>query len=242
MKAYGITDIGKTRAVNQDVYKIAELDENCGVAVVCDGMGGPGGGQIASAIAADVILEKIKESFRKECTEKEIRVLLTKAILAANEAVFNRSVLDEQFKGMGTTAVVALYLQNTVYFASVGDSRAYVIKENKLMQVTKDHSVVQDMLDSGKISKFEARTHPQKNIITKAVGVEPRCAPDFYKASLAENESVMLCTDGLTSYVDENEILFELSLGDPVDEVLSKFVLIANEKGGSDNITVVIIA
>lgn len=242
MKAFGITDIGQVRSVNQDTYAILPLSDEAGLSIVCDGMGGPGGGQIASEMAVRSITQDIKAHYHSPMEADEIKKMIADAVKRANAKVFKKSTTAEELAGMGTTMVLAIYGNGRAIVANIGDSRAYVVNGGSIAQVTKDHSIVQQMLDSGQISKFEARSHPKKNIITRALGVDLVCQADFFEVSLQKNDFLILCSDGLSNYVDENELAFELSVCDDPADALKKFVAMANARGGSDNITAVTVA
>ena len=239
MKIVAKTDIGLRRDSNQDSYASGELFGSVVWAVVCDGMGGVEGGSLASQIGVDVISERIKSSYREGMSVNSIRNMLASAITAANIKIYETSKTDIGFEGMGTTVVAVIVADNVVYVAHLGDSRAYVISGNRLNQLTKDHSIVQELVDSGVITKDEAASDPRKNIITRALGVDSDIHIDFAAEDIKDNDIVVLCTDGLTNFVSE-EIICEFAEED-FEEFAQRLVNEANANGGGDNITVVAI-
>lgn len=239
MKIVAKTDIGLRRDSNQDSYASGELFGSVVWAVVCDGMGGVEGGSLASQIGVDVISERIKSSYREGMSVNSIRNMLASAITAANIKIYETSKTDIGFEGMGTTVVAVIVADNVVYVAHLGDSRAYVISGNNLNQLTKDHSIVQELVDSGVITKDEAASDPRKNIITRALGVDSDIHIDFAAEDIKDNDIVVLCTDGLTNFVSE-ETICEFAEED-FEEFAQRLVNEANANGGGDNITVVAI-
>ena len=239
MKITGSSDVGKKRSRNEDCFCFGECAENVYYAVVCDGMGGVSGGQIASGTACDIVEDKIKKCYNKQMTERSLENLLLSSITTANVSVFDRAVIDSDLKGMGTTIVSAISKDNNVCIAHVGDSRAYYITEDKITQITKDHSLVQQMFDNGQITKAEFDNHPNKNIITRALGVGEEIEIDFDSVTLAEDEALLICTDGLSGLLNDEE-LFEIYKLVPFDKLAEVYIRAANERGGKDNITVVV--
>lgn len=238
MKISAKSDKGIIRTNNQDSYAAGELPNNVAWAVVCDGMGGVAGGNVASATAVKLISEKIATCYHAGMSDGSIKNLLIAAIESANAQVFDAAKENEALFGMGTTVVAAIVNADRVYVASVGDSRVYIIS-NSMFQVTNDHSVVQNMVDNGEITKEEARFHPKKNVITRALGVDESTRADFFQEEIdKDNDMVLLCTDGLTNYVDENSI-YSIAKTSNIYEVADNLVKAANENGGGDNITVV---
>lgn len=226
MKMYGATDIGLVRETNQDNFYI---DTEGKWAVVADGMGGHNGGETASAMA----VEEIKKSMAQGVGLKE-------SIANANAVVYKKSVDSPELMGMGTTVVLCEVLGGRVNIAHVGDSRAYLYKDHKLKQITCDHSIVQQLIDSGTITSEQARFHPQRNLITRAVGTEKNILVDYNTLDFGENDCILICSDGLSSYVDEKDIL-DILENTKSREAVDKLIDAANESGGKDNITVVLI-
>lgn len=239
MKIAAKSDIGKVRKSNQDAYATGELPDGVAWAVVCDGMGGAAGGNIASGTAVKTISEKITSAYRGSMRSKSIQNMLVSAISAANISVFDLAQANPKLAGMGTTVVCALVADGVAYIAHAGDSRAYLL-HNGLLQLTRDHSVVQEMIDSGKITEEQAKQHPNKNIITRALGVLPEVRVDFDEYPLEKGDVLLLCTDGLTNFA-ENEEIFALSNTHGEKDLPELLVERALENGGGDNVTVVTI-
>lgn len=240
MQVSSRSDTGLVRKQNQDNCKTGIFDEKTVWAVVCDGMGGANGGSTASTTAVDKISEYITLNYQPDFGEYEIKQLLADASSIANNAIFELSSRVDELSGMGTTLVAVMAREDKLYIMHAGDSRACLITEGSLIQLTQDHSIVQEMVNSGEITPEEARVHPRKNIITRALGVEPRIRLDFTVSDFPENSLLLICTDGLTNYLTP-ERLVELSESLSGDELTEAFVAEANELGGGDNITVVII-
>jgi protein phosphatase len=240
MRISAKTDVGKVRPNNQDSYAAGEFQNGVTWVVVCDGMGGYRGGNIASSAAVKTISERITGSYRENMTSSSIKNLLVTSITNANFEIFDMASANEELKGMGTTVVAALITKKAIYIAHAGDSRAYLAADGKLRQITKDHSVVQELVDSGEITREQAMDHPQKNLITRALGVEEIVKVDFTVEDIKGDETLLICTDGLTNEVTEDEILRVLS-EKPFEEVADTLVDMANENGGNDNITAVAI-
>jgi protein phosphatase len=238
LKIVAKTDIGLVRTSNQDSYAAGELPGSVAWAVVCDGMGGAAGGNYASSMAVKLISERISASYRQGMSDNSIKNMLTSAIIAANISVYEKGQSDSELTGMGTTVVVAMIVDEAVYVAHVGDSRAYILSDGKLNQLTKDHSLVQEMVDSGKLTPDEADEDPRKNYITRALGVNPDVRVDFCQEFLSGDEILILCTDGLTNYVKPAEV-YELTADGNFYEFAERLVNRANCNGGGDNVTVV---
>lgn len=241
MRIVAKTDKGHVRDSNQDAYAVGEFSDEVVWAVVCDGMGGAAGGNIASALAVKVISDKINVSYREQMRDSSIKNMLDSALNAANVEVFDMSESKHELKGMGTTVVCAIVKDGQAYIAHAGDSRAYILKNGKIFQITTDHSIVQDLLDKGKITSEQALNHPNKNIITRAVGVDKNIEIDFDQIDLDDDTTLLLCTDGLSNYVSDSEIL-ELTSDKKYYAFADRLVNKANENGGGDNITVVVIS
>ena len=237
MKIVARTDVGMVRENNQDSYSVFELD-NAVVAVVCDGMGGAAEGALASNQAVIAIKEYITERFHTGMSDISIKSLIVSAVESANRFVYNLSRTDENYFGMGTTAVVAVVYGSYVYIAHAGDSRAYKKSNGKLYQLTKDHSIIQHMIETGEISVQEAAAHPDKHIITRALGVDSEIKVDFCQEPFEEDEILLLCSDGLTNYV-ENDDIINLTNDGCYYDYADRLVNLANQNGGGDNITVV---
>ncbi len=238
MKVIGNSDIGKIRETNEDAFRFGKYDDGSVWAVVCDGMGGVSGGRLASSIAADMVSRKIEKSYNKSMTGVSVENMLLSAITTANVTVFDRSTVDNGLKGMGTTIVACVVKGSTACIAHVGDSRAYIISRGNIRQITKDHSLVQEMLDNGQITKEQFDNHPNKNIITRVLGVDEEIEIDFDYIDVSNGDLIILCSDGLSGFVDSERIL-EISKNCRFETLCDKLIDTANENGGRDNITVV---
>lgn len=237
MNIFGKTDKGPYRESNQDTFLTGSFETGDCWAVVCDGMGGVSGGQIASKICAEKTATAIERGYHENLSVNGARNLLNSAICSANYAVFDESQKEAELKGMGTTIVAAIVIKGVAVVAHVGDSRAYLVSD-KLVPVTKDHSLVQVMIDTGKITEDEAKVHPDRNIITRAVGILGFVDVDFDFVNIEEGQSLLLCTDGLSGCTEEDEIYNIIKeYGDSSTEILVKKAI---ENGGRDNITAVL--
>lgn len=239
MRIYGLTDVGSVRSNNQDTFDFCVFDSECCYAVVCDGMGGHAGGNIASATATEAIRHTLSDAYETFSRKRDIRKLLEQSLKKANDSVFAKAVSEPELKGMGTTAVISFYIDGAMYVAHVGDSRAYILSEGKLTAVTKDHSVVQEMLDSGEITPEEAENHPYRHVITRALGIIPGVEVDSGIIDDYEYETILLCSDGLTNMVPIADIE-RILLTETPEVACQKLVDLANKNGGKDNITVVL--
>lgn len=241
MKIVAKTDKGLVRENNQDAYAVGELPGEVAWAVVCDGMGGAAGGNIASALAVKVISDKITSSYNEKMRDSSIKNLLDSAITAANIEVYDMAYSRPDLKGMGTTVVAVVVRDNVAHIAHAGDSRAYLVNKDGVEQITVDHSLVQNLVDRGEITKEEAEHHPNKNVITRALGVDKRIDIDFSEIDMQENETLVLCTDGLSNCVNNSEMAEDIKDGQYY-AFADRLVKRANKNGGNDNITVVAIA
>lgn len=237
MRIYSKIDIGKERSSNQDAFFAGEISQDIAFAVVCDGMGGANAGEVASQTAVKTISEYIINSYRKKITIRDFVKILRNALISANITLYEMAAKDEELKGMGTTAVVVVVKGNEVAIAHVGDSRIYLVND-KITQLTRDHSIVQTLIESGEISPEDAALHPRKNVITRALGVEEDVAVDTSELVLSDNDTLLLCTDGLTNFLAVEDILKTFKEND-IALVPEKLVELANAGGGGDNITAV---
>lgn len=240
MKVLGKTDIGVHRESNQDAFETGVFESGDCWAVVCDGMGGVSGGQVASKICVEKVTEAIKRGYRNNMTVKTAQNLLNSAICAANSAVFDEAQKNKELSGMGTTVIAVMVIRGIAVIAHVGDSRAYLLNDT-IKLLTKDHSLVQFLVDTGKISEDEAKVHPDRNIITRAVGILSFVDVDFDIVDIDDADSLLLCTDGLNGAVEDDVIFTTLKSVDigvsPVDALIS----IAIDSGSRDNITAVLL-
>ena len=240
MKLAGKTDVGRVRQDNQDDYRAGELPGDAAWALVCDGMGGARGGREASQCACSVIERCFQEQY-SQCIPGEEETFLKKALLSANRFVFQKAMQDEALAGMGTTAVCALVRSGRVYLCHAGDSRAYLFRDGRLTQLTHDHSYVQELVDCGTITVEEAEHHPQKNIITRALGVDYRLDSEFTCQELQNGDLLLLCSDGLTNAVPRDQLEQLLGTGSFYD-LPDQLIRTANENGGPDNITALLLS
>ena len=240
MEIHSRTDRGMVRHSNQDAERHGFFDDGSAWAVVCDGMGGANGGNVASGTAVEEISARLAEDYASDISGSEIRDMIAIAVNAANIKVYIEAQEDISLRGMGTTVVVAIVRDDTAYIAHAGDSRAYLFAKGDLRQVTVDHSVVQVMVDRGELTEQEARVHPRRNLITRALGVKPRLDIDHCECPVEKDDIILLCTDGLSNYVDDLEmfkIIYRFGGGDAVERLIDT----ANAHGGGDNVTAVTI-
>lgn len=237
MRIFSKTDTGLVRTTNQDAYFAGEIADSAVFAVLCDGMGGANAGNIASETAVKRIYEYVLNSYRRNMTEEDVEKLLKNAVISANIELYDMSVNDPALSGMGTTAVLALIRNGQAVMAHVGDSRIYLVNDG-IKQLTRDHSVVQSLIESGKITPEDAKVHPRKNVITRAIGAEEEVAVDTGRLSLESGDALMLCSDGLTNYLETEDILNIFKSTD-IEKIPAALVDAANAGGGGDNITVV---
>ncbi len=235
MQYWGITDQGIVRSQNQDSYAVHTLEDGRVLAVVCDGMGGARAGNVASTMTVELFFD----AFSRLIGDDSHR--MGQAAIQANDLVFHRAVTDESCAGMGTTLVAALVGPAGTLLLNVGDSRAYRINEGGIRQITRDHSVVEDMVKSGQLTREEARNHPRKNLITRALGCEPQLRADLFEEDTTDGDWLLLCSDGLSNLVAEQEMLYEVIHGGDADTCCQRLLEIALHRGAPDNVTVVLV-
>lgn len=237
LKAFSITDIGRRRKLNQDyIYTSQQPIGNLpNVFIVADGMGGHNAGDYASKYTIETIVEEISGS-----QEKLPARILGKAIEVANERIRCRANEDKNLSGMGTTVVAATCIGSTMEVANVGDSRLYVVNSG-IRQITRDHSLVEEMVRMGGINRSEARNHPDKNIITRAVGASDTVNVDFFSVELEKGDIVLMCSDGLTNMLEDQEIQKIMNSHQSIRDKAQELVKAANNNGGKDNIAVIVI-
>ena len=234
------SDIGKVRDLNQDYYYISKETEEPKIYILADGMGGYKGGEIASKLATETVKQYISNNFSNTVKEKEeILKLIHDAVEYANMVVYEKSKENPELEGMGTTLEVCLIYNNKAYIGHIGDSRIYRIRKEIIRKLTKDHSYVQKLVEDKKITRDEAKNHPKKNMLTKALGCTPYVEPDLRARNFEKGDIFIICSDGLTNMVEEQRI-FELAK-ENIKTAADKLVAEANEAGGIDNITVIII-
>lgn len=240
MKAFARSDIGMIREMNQDNYFISDPNDEIKLFIVADGMGGYKGGEVASALAIESVKSYIKNNFEETNREKEkILDLIKNAIEYANMVVYERSKEVEELNGMGTTLDVVIIQSGRLYIGHVGDSRVYRLRKDFFRKLTTDHSYVEQLVRQGNITKEEAYNHPKKNMLTKALGCTAFVEPDVMVKGFQKDDILLMCTDGLTNMVRENKIC-EIIKENP-ENACEVLVNKANENGGQDNITAVII-
>ena len=241
MQCWGLTDQGCVRKQNQDTYHIEQLDRNSVLCVVCDGMGGAKSGNIASSLAVDVFVEEVRRTWVPTMDQDKINQMLEGAVKLANFTVFDQAMQFEEFDGMGTTLVAALVRSRHATIINVGDSRAYKVGRDGIRQVSRDHSLVQLMVDRGELSPEMARTYPGKNFITRAIGTEPIVESDLFCLEVGKGDYLLLCSDGLSNMMDDQEILFEVVHGVNKQYCCQRLLDIAKNRGAPDNVTSVLI-
>ena len=242
MQYWGLTDPGCVRAQNQDTYLIEKLDRNSLLCVVCDGMGGAKSGNIASSLAADVFTQEVKHCWSANMDREKIDQMLSGAVKLANFTVYDQSRQFEEFDGMGTTLVAVLISRGKkATVINVGDSRAYGIDKNGIRQLTVDHSLVQMMVDRGELTAEQAKSYPGKNFITRAVGTENTVQCDLFHMDLNKGDYILLCSDGLSNMMDDQEILFEVVHGVNKQHCCQRLLSIAKNRGAPDNVTSVMV-
>ena len=241
MQYWAITDPGCTRAQNQDAYQIESLGKNALLCVVCDGMGGAKSGNVASTLAVDVFVQEVKRTWVAGMEPDMADQMLQNAVKLANFTVFDQAQQFEEFTGMGTTLVAVLIQGKFATVVNVGDSRCYSIKQDGVLQLTKDHSLVQMMVSRGELTPEQARNYPGKNLITRAIGTETVAECDIFHRRLDNGECLLLCSDGLSNMVDEQEMLFEVVHGANKQSSCQRLLEIAKNRGAPDNVTCVLI-
>lgn len=237
MRATAITDIGKTRAVNQDYIYASVEGIGClpNLFVVADGMGGHKAGDTASRYTVETIKKLIAES-----EETDALSVISEAVKSVNTLLIKKAGESEDYQGMGTTLVIASIFGNVLRVANVGDSRLYVI-DDEITQITRDHSLVEEMVLAGQLSRSEARTHAKKNVITRAIGGEEEVEPEMFSVDLKENSKILMCSDGLTNMLEDDEIMRIVKNSPDIEEAAAVLIDRANANGGKDNISVVIV-
>ena len=241
MQYWGITDPGCTRTQNQDAYQVEVLGKNALLCVVCDGMGGAKSGNVASSLALDVFVQEVKRTWVSGMDPEKVDQMLRNAIKLANFTVYDQAQQFEEFTGMGTTLVAVLIQGKLTTVVNVGDSRAYSVTQDGVRQLTTDHSLVQMMVARGELTPEQARCYPGKNLITRAIGTEAVVECDIIHRRNENGECLLLCSDGLSNLVDEQEILFEVVHGLNKQSSCERLLDIAKNRGAPDNVTCVLI-
>lgn len=237
MRFGAITDIGMRRKINEDSYCLHD-EEIFPYAVVADGMGGHQAGEIASRMAVDIIEDYLNKNLNEALDYVEVGEVIRQSFISANSIIYNYAKNHYKVMGMGTTATLAMIYQNKIITANVGDSRAYKVAKNGIQQLTRDHSYVQELVLRGEISPEMAKHHPKKNYITRAMGAEDTVKVDI-SIKPYDGETLILCSDGLTNFVDDDEIRAHIKRKKALQKSAEDLVALANSRGGSDNITIV---
>lgn len=255
MEYYGMTDIGRHRADNQDSFAIVSIAEDVVLAVVCDGMGGEVGGKVASSLAVERFVAYVKEKIKaflsidfdkSSDNEAIIEEIMKHGVAEANTAVYHYAKDSIDLLGMGTTLVGVLVIGKEAYICNIGDSRLYHLTAHLMKQVTTDHSYVQMLIDNGLLAPELAAAHPDRNVITRAIGTRALVTPETFRVTLAEKETLLLCSDGLSGYAT-NEDVYAIIWGSrdiyarPTKEKVQALIDLANSNGGRDNITAVLL-
>lgn len=238
MNFFGLSNKGKVRGNNEDYFHIPKEENDVKLFIVADGMGGENAGEVASCLAVSSIALHVLANYQDI---DDITLLLRQAINNANKTVYQTAKSDKNYNHMGTTVVCAIIKDNVVYVANVGDSRCYLVNENNLQQISIDHSFVQEMIDKGLLSVDEAKNHPNKNLITRAIGVDRFVDTDVFIKPFNKGDKLLLATDGLTGMIDSEKISSIINSENNCKKAVEKLIDSANEAGGKDNITAVLI-
>ena len=241
MQYWALTDTGVARSQNQDAYQTVPLDKNTLLCVVCDGMGGAKSGNVASTLAADVFTQEVKRSWVPDMDPESLDRMLGSAVKLANFTVYDQASQFEDFNGMGTTLVALLIQGKKATIVNVGDSRAYLIDSDGIKQITTDHSLVQMMIARGELSPEKAKRYPGKNLITRAIGTEPQVVCDVFHRKVEKGACFLLCTDGLSNQMDDQEILFEVLHCQEKSQCCQQLLDIVKKRGAPDNVTAILV-
>ena len=237
MKAFAATDVGKVREVNQDCVFSSIGPVGClpNLFIVADGMGGHKAGDIASRLTVDSVVDKLSK-----VNSKDYISVITDTIIKVNKEVIDKAAESQDYAGMGTTLFVATVFDNILKVANVGDSRLYVVGED-IIQITRDHSLVEEMVINGQLDRADARVDKRKNIITRAIGGESKVEAEMFSVELKPEDKILMCSDGLSNMVDDTEILEIINREPDIEKAARMLIDAANENGGKDNISVVIV-
>ena len=235
----GRTDIGRFRDENQDRFRVSMLEGGAALAIVCDGMGGAASGGLASDMAAGAVYDRVMLSFRSDMEPKSIKAMLMSAVSAANALVYSKGSEEESNHGMGTTCVAAIIHNGILSVVNVGDSRAYLMSEKGITQITTDHTMEEFFRSKGVVEESQVKLHNMKNVITRAVGVDSEIEADYFELGISQGDSLLLCTDGLTNYLSD-ELIYSIVYKKPIETAANELIDRVNAKNGKDNITAVI--
>lgn len=242
MKHWALTDLGAVRTQNEDAYQVEKLDKNTLLCVVCDGMGGAKAGNVASTMAAEVFSEEVKRAWSSDLSGERLEQMLRDAVKLANFTIYDQAQQVADYNGMGTTLVAAIIRGKRATVVNVGDSRAYFITADGIRQITTDHSLVQMMIDRGELTPEKAKRYPGKNLITRAIGTEEQVECDVFHIDTGKDNCILLCTDGLSNLMDDQEILFEIAHSQKKGDCCERLLDIAKKRGAPDNVTSVLVA
>lgn len=243
MNSWAITDKGIQRQQNQDsYYAYCDSEHNLALSVVCDGMGGANAGNVASKLSAETFVDSMNNLYGNDAAEKmTVDDILLRAAAKANKIVYEKSLESPDYSGMGTTIVAALTSGNSAAILNIGDSRAYHITGDVIRQITKDHSVIEELIDRGDITREESKHHPSRNLITRALGTCPEIVADIFHVELSPGDNLLLCSDGLTNVLSDAEILNTINTETNKEKVVQKLVNMVLERGAPDNITLILL-
>lgn len=241
MQSWGLTDPGNVRKQNQDAFRMEKLNHGALLCVVCDGMGGAKSGNIASSLATEVFVEEVCRVWKQGLSQEQIDQMLRSAVKLANFTVYDQAAQFPEFDGMGTTLVAVFIRGRKATIVNVGDSRCYGIDQEGITQITKDHSLAQMMVDRGEMTPETSKNFPGKNLITRAIGTEPVIMCDIFHRDLRKGDFLLLCSDGLSNLLDDQEILFEVVHGVNKQQCCKRLLNIAKNRGAPDNVTSVLI-
>ena len=232
----GNTDVGVVRSGNEDSFLL-----NCagGLFIVADGIGGHAAGEVASEMAVQIVAKELGSL--RGLSDAESASRMRSAIRKANAAIFERTLAEHDKRGMGTTTTVMVLFSRRYLIGQVGDSRAYLLREGDLLQLTKDHSYVQEQVDAGLLTPEQARTHPYSNVITRCVGANEDVAPDIYFGNLERGDVVLLASDGLTGMLEDQQLATIMGAEENPETCVNKMIADANRRGGLDNITAIVV-
>lgn len=240
MRYASATDKGMVRPINEDFHAILSVGDSS-VFVVADGMGGHAVGEVASRTAVEFALSALPKELKSAKTVSALEQLLQETLEKANVKVYLESLDNKEYKGMGTTLTLAVYRDWRLYISHIGDCRVYLLHGSSLERLTVDHTLVQEMLDMGSISPQEAQNHPKRHVLVKSLGVKEYMSPDTHSFDIAEGDLILMCTDGLYGYVDEETIRKILRRHKNLDSCSQQLIDVANAAGGKDNVTVILV-
>jgi len=237
-----VSDKGRVREINEDSYKVISGREGLpDIFIVADGMGGHNSGEVASRMAVDLSEEYLLKFLQPGLGEENILPFICDMMTEVNRCIYSKAKESDENFGMGTTFIIGMFFNGKFFIGHVGDSRVYLLRDGSLQRLTTDHSYIEELIKTGSLSREEARNHPRKHVITRALGCEENVDIDTYCVDVNSDDLFVLCTDGLTNMLSENDILSIINSNDEPQYICSELVKLANERGGEDNITVIIV-